>query len=520
MGIDRDLRDRAEAALLQRNNPAPGHFHPSADDYAIAIHELEVHRVELEMQNDEMHRIEEDLVKSRDRYFALYDLAPEGFITVGEQGRILEANSSATVMLGMEKAALIGQPLTCFIYREDQDGYYLFRKGPFEAGKSRHCELRLVSKDGGIFWVRILAAQIAPPLGTGELLLTIGDITERKLGEEVLLKAHRANKTLLAELQHRAKNSFSLISGLINIAAGFSEEPESRKNLEELVLLVQSVAELYDLLNSSGSISEVRLDGFCARVITPLARLHGSIRLETDLAELTLPFKTATPIGLILTELITNAMKHGFPEGRKGSIRVELKSRKGGATLSVMDDGVGLAPDYDSRIKPGMGLSLIKSLTEQLGGSFRIETDGGTRCWLDFPILPPETPTRRTVLLVEDDALIAAAGSMVLDEFGYDVVVADNGEMAVKLATEGPRISLVLMDIDLGGGMDGLDAAAIILGRRRLPLIFLSANAEADVVERARRISPYGYVVKNSGDFVLQTSIEMAFKLFEARGRI
>jgi len=518
MGDEKTLRDRAEIALNLRNDPSPEDFVPSPDDSRLAIHELEVHKAELEMQNDEMHRVEEKLNKSMDRYFQLYNLAPEGFVTLGEKGIILEANFSIGGMLGVIKSQLLGQPITRFIFADDQDSYYLFTRGPFEKGRSRFCELRLVKEDGAIFWARLLATELFITAGARELFLAISDITERKLAEDQLLASHQENKYLLAELQHRAKNSFSLIAGMIGIAASYGGNSGSDKILDELSLHVRSVAELYTLLNSSGSISEIRLDDYCARVITPLVELRGSIRLESDLDEIILPVKMATPIGLILTELITNAIKHAFPDGKSGSIKVALRRKEGGASLTVADDGVGLASDHDSRVRPGMGLSLIRSLSQQIDGSFTMQSGNGTVCSVDFPLLDPKKPTRKTILLVEDDFLVAASNSATLDQFGYEVVVANTGEKAVKLATEGAVTNLILMDIDLGKGIDGLEASALILKQRNIPIVFLSSNAEAQTVDRARALSPYGYVIKNSGAFVLQAAIEMALKLFAAKG--
>jgi PAS domain S-box-containing protein len=124
----------------------------------------------------------------------------------------------------------------------------------------------------------------------------------------------------------------------------------------------------------------------------------------------------------------------------------------------------------------------------------------------------------RTILLVEDEALIAMAEAQMLKKHGYDVVTAYNGEKAVEAADAHPEISLILMDIDLGkGGIDGPEAAERILATRDLPIVFLSSHTEPEVVEKTEKITSYGYVVKNSGATVLDTSIKMAFRLFAAK---
>ena len=126
----------------------------------------------------------------------------------------------------------------------------------------------------------------------------------------------------------------------------------------------------------------------------------------------------------------------------------------------------------------------------------------------------------KTILLVEDEAVIAVAEMMNIKKLGYDVITANTGEKAVLLASGDSRIDLILMDMDLGSGIDGSEAAIQILALRIIPIVFLTSHSEREMVERVRNITRYGYVVKSSGDFVLQSSIEMAFELFEKQKHI
>ncbi|NLJ46214.1 MAG: PAS domain S-box protein [Treponema sp.] len=125
----------------------------------------------------------------------------------------------------------------------------------------------------------------------------------------------------------------------------------------------------------------------------------------------------------------------------------------------------------------------------------------------------------KTILLVEDEALIAAATARTLQRFGFAVRTAPTGERAVEVVETDPDIDLVLMDIDLGPGMDGAEAARRILRIRDIPLVFHSAHTEPEVVDKTEGIGSYGYIVKNSGDTVLEASIRMAFRLWESESR-
>jgi PAS domain S-box-containing protein len=127
---------------------------------------------------------------------------------------------------------------------------------------------------------------------------------------------------------------------------------------------------------------------------------------------------------------------------------------------------------------------------------------------------------QKTILLVEDNAILAMTGERTLQKFGYDVVTTDTGEKAVNLFKEGAVFDLILMDIDLGDGIDGTQAAEIILQNHNVPVLFLSSHTEPEVVSKTEKITSYGYVVKNSGNTVLDASIKMAFKLFDANQKI
>jgi len=122
----------------------------------------------------------------------------------------------------------------------------------------------------------------------------------------------------------------------------------------------------------------------------------------------------------------------------------------------------------------------------------------------------------QVILLVEDEVLIAMSEEIALKEFGYKVITVYSGENAVETIKNKPEIDLVLMDIDLGGGIDGTVAAKQILIEKDIPIIFLSSHMEPEVVEKTEKITAYGYVVKNSNITVIDASIKMAFKLFDA----
>lgn len=124
---------------------------------------------------------------------------------------------------------------------------------------------------------------------------------------------------------------------------------------------------------------------------------------------------------------------------------------------------------------------------------------------------------KKTLLLVEDEALISMAKQIELEKYGYNVRTANTGEKAVEISKENYEIDLILMDIDLGRGIDGTETAEMILQIRNIPIVFLSSHTEPEVVKKTEKITSYGYVVKNSSITVLDASIKMAFKLFNSK---
>jgi len=126
----------------------------------------------------------------------------------------------------------------------------------------------------------------------------------------------------------------------------------------------------------------------------------------------------------------------------------------------------------------------------------------------------------KKILLVEDEAIIAMHEIFTLEEAGFDVTHSLSGSEAIDIIKSDNQISLILMDIDLGEGLDGTIAAQKILSHKNLPIIFLTSHTEKEMVDKVKDITKYGYIIKNSGKFVLLESINMAFTLFEANNAL
>jgi len=204
-GDSAELRWRAEEIAREKAaQPPEKREAPSPEEMRRTLHELRVHQIDLEMQNEALRRAQAELDAARARYFDLYDRAPVGYATVSDKGLILETNLNAATMLGVARGALVKQPFSRFILKEDQDFYSLHRKQLFEthsansgqAGEPQVCELRMVKKDGTAFWghLAVTAAQDAD--GAPVCRVVMSDVTERKRAEAALLESEQRVRQL------------------------------------------------------------------------------------------------------------------------------------------------------------------------------------------------------------------------------------------------------------------------------------------------------------------------------------
>jgi PAS domain S-box-containing protein len=157
----------------------------SPEQIKVLVHELDVHQIELELQNEELRRTQVELDAINERYFDLYDLAPVSYFTISESGLILEANLTACSLLGFTRNALIKKPFSHIIYREDQDHYYLLRRQLFSTAKPQACELRIVKDDGSFFWGQLQATLDLKEEDDSICRMVLSDITNSKYQTEI-----------------------------------------------------------------------------------------------------------------------------------------------------------------------------------------------------------------------------------------------------------------------------------------------------------------------------------------------
>jgi two-component sensor histidine kinase len=222
------------------------------------------------------------------------------------------------------------------------------------------------------------------------------DITERKRADEALQSTLREKLALLNEVHHRVKNNLQVITSLLRLEASRSALPDTRNVLQEMQGRIRSMALLHETLYRSGTFAAVDLGGYLKQLATEAFRAqassHSAVVLKLELASVQVSMDLATPCGLLINELISNCLKHAFPDGRGGEVRVELQvlpALASGATpcrLTVSDSGVGLPEDWETRSSQSLGLQLVSDLSRQIGAQLSIKLAPGSEFALSFNV--------------------------------------------------------------------------------------------------------------------------------------
>lgn len=215
------------------------------------------------------------------------------------------------------------------------------------------------------------------------------DITDRKHAEEKIRASLKEKEALLQEIHHRVKNNLQVISGLLLLQSRDIKDEHTVRMLAECQNRIKSMAKIHERLYQTGDLARINFSEYLPDFAEELMNSYGIdpklISLDIHVDEIYLSVDTAVPCGLIINELLSNALKHAFPERKKGIVDIYLRGEtEGDVTLIVKDNGIGLPEHLDFRQTSTLGLQLVITLTEQLDGTIDLERDGGTMFTINF----------------------------------------------------------------------------------------------------------------------------------------
>jgi PAS domain S-box-containing protein len=325
------------------------------------------------------------------RFRGLLESAPDGIVVVDNTGTIVMINTQTEKMFGYHRDELLGQPVEILVpdqyhhsHVRDRDRYIQSpRTRPMGAGRA----LTGRKKDGTQFPVEISLS----PLGTeqGTLITSIiRDITERRQADERIKASLREKEVLLKEIHHRVKNNLQVTSSLLKLQSGYIQDKQALEMFAESQNRIRSMALVHEKLYQSSDLSRINFSEYAEGLASLLFRSYGvdpnSIRLRIASSRVFLTVENAIPCGLILNELLSNAIKHAFPNGG-GEIHVAVTEQSDHTLdISVGDTGVGLPKGLDLKKAETLGLHLVRTLTQQLNGELTVSSNGGTQIAVHF----------------------------------------------------------------------------------------------------------------------------------------
>lgn len=338
--------------------------------------------------NTERKQAEMALIVSEEQYRLLIENQGEGTAILDISGRFIFSNKAGEEIFGLQTGGLIGRGISEFVTAETYDKF----KEQVERrnfGEKQSYDHEIIRPDGEKRYLLTTATTMLYSEGQiVRLVIIFRDDTERKIAQEKIKASLREKEMLLMEIHHRVKNNLQIISSLLNLQSGYIDDAEVLRMFKESQNRVKSMALIHERLYQSADLSNVDFGGYIKKLVNSLVRSYsaaGPVRVNYNIDESAIGIDDAVPCGLVINELITNALKYAFPDSKGGEITVAFKILENGKTfLMVKDNGIGFPEDFNIDESESMGMKLITTLVQQLEGKIDIERSGGTAFKIEF----------------------------------------------------------------------------------------------------------------------------------------
>jgi PAS domain S-box-containing protein len=376
MGLaNRSLKQANESLLEQRQN---------------LERQVEERTAELTHRNEELRL---DIVERKRAEEALrlsefcIEKASMSITRIGPDGKVLYANEQACRSLGYTREELGTMRVFDFDASFTPEAWAEHRRMLYASG-SRTIETLHRRKDGFVFPVEVTVNYLEYQ-GAGFSFSFTKDITERKQAEEKIRTSLQEKDLLLKEIHHRVKNNLQVVSNLLDLQSDYITDERTRRFFQESQDRISAMALIHEKLYQTRDYMCIDFADYLGKLTQHLLRCYekeaGLVSLVVEAEKVAIGIDEAIPCGLIVNELLSNALKHAFPGGRKGEVTVRCISLEGGRiSLTVSDNGVGLPPGLDIRNTESLGLHLVTMLVRQLRGTIEIGNDCGASFGITF----------------------------------------------------------------------------------------------------------------------------------------
>jgi len=330
------------------------------------------------------------LRESEEKFRTITSSANDGIIMIDNKARIEYWNESAEKMFGYREKEVIGEDVR-FLMPEGLHNLFIerlisFRDSDEIDSEDRTREITVKRKNGSEFPVEISFSSVKIG-GEWKAIGIIRDVTERKIYEEHIKKALQEKELLLKEIHHRVKNNMQVIVSLLNLEKRRKKKGDTDKWLLDTQNRIKSMEIVHQKLYQTDNFATIDLHDIIRDLVDSVYHAFGAkkelIKLDLDVQHISVDIDKGITVALLINEIISNSLKHAFPEGRKGNIYIKLINNNGDNEIIVGDNGIGFSENIDFENTKSLGLRLIKELSEQLEGEIQLDRSSGT----EFKIL-------------------------------------------------------------------------------------------------------------------------------------
>lgn len=333
-----------------------------------------------------------DILDPTNPFARILDLAADPIVAVNTRKSIVFFNRVAEGMFGYTAEEVRAWPVK-LLFRGGLAGFHPERMAPLETSGEHELavpERREIvgrRKDGSEFPAKASLARVEFG-GQTILSLTLQDVTSHAFAEERLRAALREKEVLLEEVHHRVKNNLQVITSLLGLQARSIKDPATRIKFDESRYRIQAMAILHEILDESSSLAEIDFADYVQRLAAHVVRSYGAIgrvQIRLLLDPLSCHRDVALPCGLIVNEVLSNALKYAFPGERVGGVDIELRREPSGMVrLLIADNGIGLPRGWNWETSSTLGLRLVRTLARQIDATMQVTGDAGTTFLIAF----------------------------------------------------------------------------------------------------------------------------------------